>query len=245
MGQTIKKGDFVKISYTAKLEDKTVIDSTDAEVAKQYGIYNENARYGDIMVVVGERHVIRGLDEALGNKETGYKGEVTVPPEKAFGEYNRENKEVINIARLKERPSVGQRIRVDNRVGVVERIIGRRAIVDFNHPLAGKNIIFEFEIKKKIVDDAEKAKALFLIYTGREVDIKVNGRKIIVELPRELSIDQYFAIGKFSAINGIFKHLDVDEVEIIERFRKEEEKPEVEKQPEQEVEEKSEEKSEP
>jgi FKBP-type peptidyl-prolyl cis-trans isomerase SlyD len=134
---------------------------------------------------------------------------------------------------------------VDNRVGVVERIIGRRAIVDFNHPLAGKNIIFEFEIKKKIVDDAEKAKALFLIYTGREVDIKVNGRKIIVELPRELSIDQYFAIGKFSAINGIFKHLDVDEVEIIERFRKEEEKPEVEKQPEQEVEEKSEEKSEP
>lgn len=221
----IKKGDFVKISYTAKLEDGTVIDTTDADVAKEYGIFNENARYGDIVVVVGERHVIQGLDEALEGKEVGYKGEVTVPPEKAFGEYDPENKEVISITRFKEKPRVGERIRVGERTGIVERVVGRRAIVDFNHPLAGKTIIFELEIKEKIEDDVEKVKALFFINTGKEVDVKIDGKKVIVEVPRGASIDQYFLIGKFAAVSSIFKHLDVEEVELVERFTKKEEKP--------------------
>ncbi len=221
----IKKGDFVKISYTAKLEDGTVIDTTDADVAKEHGIFNENAKYGDIVVVVGERHVIQGLDEALEGKEVGFKGEVTVPPEKAFGEYDPENKEVVSIARFKEKPRVGERIRVGERTGVVERVVGRRAIVDFNHPLAGKTIIFELEIKEKIEDDVEKVKALFFINTGKEVDVKIDGKKVIVEIPKGASIDQYFIIGKFAAVSSIFKHLDVEEVEIVERFTKKEEKP--------------------
>ena len=50
----ISKGDFIRISYIAKLEDGTIIDTTDEEIAKQNDIYNENARYGDIYVVVGE-----------------------------------------------------------------------------------------------------------------------------------------------------------------------------------------------
>jgi FKBP-type peptidyl-prolyl cis-trans isomerase SlyD len=227
MEQAIKKGDFIKIGYTAKLEDGNVIDSTNAEVAKQYGIYNENARYGDITIIVGEGHVVRGFDEALENKEVGYKGEVIVPPEKGFGKYNPENKEVISIARIKEKPSVGQRIRVGDKVGTVERVIGRRAVVDFNHPLAGKNLIFEFEVKDKIEDTIGKIKALFLIHAGRDVSADIDGRKVVIELPKDASLDQYFMIGKFTAVNGIFKHLDVDEVEIVERFKKEEEKVEV------------------
>ena len=221
----IKKGDFVKISYTAKLEDGTIIDTTDANIAKEHGIFNESARYGDIVVVVGERHVIRGLDEALEGKEVGFKGEITVPPEKAFGEYDPENKEVISITRFKEKPRVGERIRVGDRMGIVERIVGRRAIVDFNHPLAGKTIIFELEIKEKIENDVEKVKALFLINTAKEVDVKIDGNKVIVEIPGGVSIDQYFAIGKFAAVNGIFKHLGVEEVNIVEKFMRKEEKP--------------------
>lgn len=221
----IQKGDFVRISYTAKLEDGTVIDSTDEEVAKEHGVYEENARYGDIVVVVGEGHVIKGLDEALEGKEVGFKGSVEVPPEKAFGEYDPENKEVISISRFKERPEPGTRVRVGERVGIIERVIGRRAVVDFNHPLAGKTITFDFEIKEKIESPEEKIRSIFMIHTGREVSVELDGRKAVIEIPRGLSLDQAFMLRKYAAVNDIFRLTDVEEIELVERFEKKTEEP--------------------
>ncbi|AEA46112.1 peptidylprolyl isomerase FKBP-type [Archaeoglobus veneficus SNP6] len=220
----IKAGDFIKVSYTAKLEDGTVIDTTDEEVAKEYGIYNENAKYGDITIVVGEGHVVKGLDEELVGKDVGFKGEIVVPPEKAFGEYDPENKEVVSVKRFKERPQPGQRVRIGDKVGTVERVIGRRAIIDYNHPLAGKTLIFDVEVKELIEDDAEKIKALFFINTGVDVEVELDGKKAVVEVPKGVAFSQYFAIGKFAAINAIFKLLDIEEIDIVERFKKEEEK---------------------
>ncbi len=220
----IKPGDFIKVSYTAKLEDGTVIDTTIEEVAREHGIYNENARYGDIALVVGEGHVVKGLDEALVGKEIEFRGEVVVPPEKAFGEYDPEKKEVVSITKFKEKPQPGQRVRVGEKVGTVERIIGRRVIVDLNHPLAGKTLTFDVEVKERIEDLAEKVKALFLIATGIDVDVVVDGKKAVVNLPKGAYFNQYFTIGKFSAVNAVFKHLDIEEIDLVEKFTKEEEK---------------------
>jgi len=218
----IAKGDIIRISYTAKLEDGTVIDTTDEKIAKEFGIYSEDYRYGDVYVIVGEGNVVKGFDEDLEGKEVGYKGEVVVPPEKAFGEYDPDKVDTISIARLKEKPRVGDRVRVGDKIGVVKRIIGRRAIVDFNHPLAGKTLKFEYEIKEKIEDTAGKIKAIFMIYTGREVNVKVEGKKAVVEVPRDFHFMPYAPLGKVSALNRIFKYLDIDEVEIVERHKKEE-----------------------
>ena len=220
----IKAGDFIRISYTAKLEDGTVIDATDEEVAKEHGIYNENARYGDIAIVVGEGQVVKGLDEALIGKEVGFKGEVVVPPEKAFGEYDPENKEVVSVTRFKEKPKPGQKVRIGNKIGTVERVIGRRAIIDYNHPLAGKTLIFDVEVKELVEDVAEKVKALFFINTGIDVNVEVKDKKAIVEVPKGAYFVQNFIIGKFTAIHTIFKYLDIDEVDLVEKFTKEEQK---------------------
>jgi FKBP-type peptidyl-prolyl cis-trans isomerase SlyD len=218
----IEKGDIIKIAYTAKLEDGTVIDTTDEKVAKEFGIYSEDYRYGDVYVIVGERNVVEGFEEDLIGKDVGYKGTVKVPPEKAFGNYDPEKKEVISIARLKEKPKPGDRVRVGDRVGVVERVIGRRAIVDFNHPLAGKPIIFEYEIKEKVEDVAKKIEAIFMIYTGMEVKAKVDGKKAVVEVPRTFHFVPYAPLNKVSALARIFKYLDIEEVEIVEKHRKSE-----------------------
>ncbi len=220
----ITKGDFVRISYTAKLEDGTVIDTTSEEVAKEYGIYSENARYGDIYLIVGEGHVVKGLEEDIEGKEVGYKGVVTVPPEKAFGEYDPENKDTFSITRFAEKPEVGQRVRIGNRVGTVERIVGRRVIVDFNHPLAGKSITFEYEIKEKLEKPEDKLKALFVIHTGVDVkDAKVDGKKAVVEVPTDAYLNQIFLIGRYRVAKDAFKYLDIDELEIVERFMREQE----------------------
>jgi len=219
---SIKKDDFVKIGYTARLDDGTVIDTTDAEVAKENDIFNERTDYEDITVIVGERQVLEGLDDALEGKEVGFKGEIEVPPEKAFGIYNPDDKQYISVKKLGEKPQIGQRVELDNRYGIVERIIGRRAIIDFNHPFAGKTITFDVEIKDKIEKLEDKIDALFHIYTAKHVDVTVNDKKIRVEIPRGASIDQYFMLGKYSAINAIYKHLDIEEIEIVEIFKKDE-----------------------
>ncbi len=217
----IKKGDFVRISYTAKLEDETVIDSTDESIAKEHGVYEEGARYGDIVVVVGEGHVLKGLDEDLEGKEVGYRGSVEVPPEKAFGEYDEDNKEVISIAKFNEKPMPGQRVKVGEKTGIVEKVIGRRAVVDFNHPLAGKKIIFDYEIKELIENPKEKIKYLFLIYTGRELTPKIRAGKVTVEVPKDASINQFFLLGKYTVVDQIFRHMeDVKEVVFTEKFER-------------------------
>ncbi len=215
----IRKGDFVRISYTAKLEDGTVIDSTDESVAREHGVYEEGARYGDIVVVVGEGHVLKGLDEDLEGKEVGYRGSVEVPPEKAFGEYDEDNKEVISITKFSEKPMPGQRVKVGEKTGIVEKVIGRRAVVDFNHPLAGKKIIFDYEIKEMVEDPKEKIKYLFLIYTGRELVPKIRAGKVTVEVPKDASFNQFFLLGKYTVVDQIFKHMDdVKEVVFTEKF---------------------------
>ncbi|MEM4278961.1 MAG: FKBP-type peptidyl-prolyl cis-trans isomerase, partial [Archaeoglobaceae archaeon] len=114
-------GDFVRVSYTAKLEDGRVIDTTDAEVAKKEGIFNENARYGDIYIVLGEGHVLKGFEEDIVGKEVGYKGVVVVSPEKGFGEYDPNKKDTFSITRFKETPQIGQRVRIGDKIGTVER----------------------------------------------------------------------------------------------------------------------------
>ncbi len=221
----VKQGDFIKIAYTAKLEDGTVIDTTDEKVAKEYGLYDENARYGDIVIVVGEGNVVKGLDEQLVGKKVGFKGEIVVPPEKAFGKYDPKKREIISLRKLPEKPRPGQRVRIGNRIGTVERVIGRRAIVDFNHPLAGKTIIFEVEIKEKVEDLADKVKALFVMYTGLDVEVEIenDGKLVRVIPPKGASLNQVFILGKYDAIAKTFKLLDIDTIEIVERFVKKEE----------------------
>jgi FKBP-type peptidyl-prolyl cis-trans isomerase SlyD len=233
-GEIINKGDFVRISYTAKLEDGTIIDSTDQKIAMEAGL-SERVRYGDIVVVVGDRHVIEGLDDGLEGKEVGFKGTIEVEPEKAFGVYDPDKKDVITLTKLKEKPYPGQRIQVGERYGTVERIIGRRVVVDFNHPYAGKKIIFDVEIKEKVEDDIEKIKSLFVLHTAKDVEARVEDGKLIVEIPRGASFDQLFMIGKFRAIDDIFKHFEeIKEVEFVERYPRpeEKEKPEETEKPE-------------
>src|SRR3970040_238190 len=159
---SIQKGDFIKVSYTGKTaDDGRVFDTTDEEVAKANNVYNEKGKYGGDVVIVGARHTVTGLDEDFIGKDAGYKGSVSVPPEKAFGKRNPELIESIPITKFKERPQVETMVEVDGRPGMVIRVIGRMAQVDFNRFLAGQTVTYDYEIIEKIEDIEGKVKGLF------------------------------------------------------------------------------------
>jgi len=217
---SVGKGDFVKISYTGKLENGDVFDTTDIEVAKQYGIYAEGIDYNPIVIVVGENMVVRGLDEDLVDKEIGYEGTVVVTPEKAFGHRNPELTEVVPTRRFEKKPVPGMRVNVGNRTGIVESVVGGRVRVDFNLPYAGKTITYHYKIEKRIGTTIDKIKGLLEYYLHKDFIVSKKGKIVKIEIPNEFGFNQTVQYYKGVLAEKIMRLIDLEEVEYVEVYKK-------------------------
>ena len=216
---TIQKGDFIRVSYTGKNEDR-IYDTTNEEVARANDIYNEKGKYGGDVIIVGSGHTVAGLDEELVGKEVGYSGSVTIPPEKAFGLRNPELIETIPVTKFEQRPQVGMPVLVDGRQGVVIRAIGRMAQVDFNRFLAGQTVTYDYEIKEKIEDREGKVKGLLGLYIGKEFSVEINDVTATVEIPPEITFNQRWLMSKRQIANELIENTDIKEVIYLERYNK-------------------------
>ncbi|MDO8727802.1 MAG: FKBP-type peptidyl-prolyl cis-trans isomerase [Candidatus Methanoperedens sp.] len=216
---TIQKGDFIRVSYTGKNEDR-VFDTTNEEIAKANEIYNEKGKYGGDVIIVGAGHTVAGLDEDLVGKDVGYSGSVTMPPEKAFGERNPELIETVPITKFEQRPQVGMPVLVDGRQGIVIRAIGRMATVDFNRFLAGQTVTYDYEIKEKVEDNEGKVKGLLGLYIGKEFSVEIKDSTATVEIPSEITFNQRWLMSKRQIANELIENTDIIEVVYLERYKK-------------------------
>ncbi|HEY3272639.1 MAG TPA: FKBP-type peptidyl-prolyl cis-trans isomerase [Methanocella sp.] len=218
----VQKGDYIKLSYTGKLENGTVFDTTDANVAKEYGIYNEQASYGPETVVVGKGFVVPGLDEDLIGKDVGYKGTVTLPPEKGFGMRRIDQIETIPVKKFKEPIRPGVRVNVGGRTGTVENIAGGRARVNFNSPLAGETLNYEYTIDSQIENRDEKIAAILRMFTGKEIEYKIDDGKVIVEVPKDFAYNQRWLMTKGVIASQLMELEGISEIAFQETYKKEE-----------------------
>ncbi|MCX9011641.1 MAG: peptidylprolyl isomerase [Candidatus Methanoperedens sp.] len=216
---SIQKGDFIKVSYTGRNDDH-IFDTTDEEVAKANNIYNEKGKYGGDIIIVGAGHTVAGLDEDFAGKEVGYKGTVTLPPEKAFGVRNPELIESIPITKFKDRPQVGMPVQIDGRTGMVIRVIGRMAQVDFNRFLAGQTVTYDYEIKEKIEDTQGKVQGLLSLYIGKDFSIKIDDGTVTVEVEPDLTFNQRWLISKRQIASEIINNTDIKDVIYQEKYNK-------------------------
>ncbi|KUK04444.1 peptidylprolyl isomerase [Methermicoccus shengliensis] len=211
MDLAIEEGDFVRITYTGKLEDGSVFDTTDEELAKSEGIYSENARYGGDVVVVGAGHVIKGLEEDMVGKEVGYEGSIVVPPEKGFGERSPELVKVYSITKF-ENPREGMRVNIDGNIGTITRIVGRRVRVDFNHPLAGKTLHYSYRIEEKVEDDVEKVKGLIALHIPEDLDVRIEDGTVRITVPEKLTFDLRWLRSKAWIARQILEKVGMEKV---------------------------------
>ncbi len=216
---SIQKGNFIKVSYSGKNDD-CIFDTTDEEIAKANGIYNEKGKYGGDIIIVGAGHTVAGLDEDFEGKDAGYKGSVIIPPEKAFGHRNPELIESILITRFKDRPNVGMPVQVDGRAGIVIRVMGRTAQVDFNRFLAGQTVTYDYEIKEIVEDTESKIKGLLGLYIGKEFSIRINDETVTVDIEPELTFNQRWLMSKRQIANEIINNTEIKEVVYVERYNK-------------------------
>jgi FKBP-type peptidyl-prolyl cis-trans isomerase SlyD len=217
----VTEGSFVRLSYTGKNEDGRVFDTTDESVAKAEGIHNPQAVYGPVLVRVGNRHVVMGLDDALVGKEAGDEGTVEVPPEKAFGPHDETRVESVSLAQFKEKPQVGQTVQVDDREGVVVNIIGRRVVVDFNHPFAGKTVTYSFKIEEVVESVPDQVSGLIQLYTQRSMEVSVEDGVVTIRLPPAVIYDRRWLLWRSRVIQEIFEfYPEVGEILLLESFKR-------------------------
>ncbi|MFW5934722.1 MAG: FKBP-type peptidyl-prolyl cis-trans isomerase, partial [Halolamina sp.] len=183
----IQDGDFVRIDYDVRtVSDDRVVDTTSKEVAEEAGIDDDEYDFSPRIIVVGEGHVFPGVDDALLGGEVGDEGTVEIDAEDGFGEYDQEQVRTVSANKLDEedrRP--GAQVQIDGEQGYVETVIGGRARVDFNHPLAGEDLEYEYEIVDVVDDDEEKAAGLLGMYLQMEPELRIETETVEEEVTVE------------------------------------------------------------
>jgi peptidylprolyl isomerase len=133
-----KQGDTVKVNYTGKLEDGTVFDTSLTEGR------------APIEAKLGEGQLIKGFENALYDMSEGEKKVVEISPEEAYGDVKDFMVSEVPLTQLPEQVKVGEMLQGQGPQGPVNvKIIEIKeevAVVDANHPLAGKKLIFDLEL---------------------------------------------------------------------------------------------------
>jgi FKBP-type peptidyl-prolyl cis-trans isomerase SlyD len=213
---SVTRGDFIRLSYTGRLDNGDIFDTTNADVAKENDLFAEGVSYAPIVVIAGENMVVTGLDEDLMGKASGYEGQVKIQPKDAFGERKPELVEVVPTRRFEKRPTPGTRVSLDNRTGTVESVVGGRVRVDFNSPYAGKTISYQYTIEKIVDKTVEKVKGLLKYYLNKDFNASIAKKRVKVNMPYEMGFNPQVQYYKKLLAEKIMLFADVEEVDYIE-----------------------------
>ena len=189
----LQKGDFILIDYVAKVkETNQVFDTTSEETAKKEHLYKEGEIYEPKLVVIGEGWVLKALDESLTTMEVGKPASVEISPEKAFGNRDPEKVKRVSLKQLIAKgitPNLGMRVEYSGKMAVVRTMGAGRVLLDFNPPLAGKTLVYEVTIQKKLETKTEKIAGLIhrRIPVVEEAKFKfaLRAKTVNVEMPEE------------------------------------------------------------
>ena len=131
----VRKGDTVKIECEGKLEDGKIFFTIEKEKP--------------LTLTIGQGSIFPFLEQNLIDMEVGQTKEITLEPDQAYGQYN---EQLVLSAPYDKfgpdfKPEIGKKVSVelqDNKriVGVIIELVENIVTIDFNHPLAGKKLIF-------------------------------------------------------------------------------------------------------
>ena len=134
-----KNGDTVRIHYTGKLTDGTRFDSSREREPLEF--------------TIGAGQIIPGLDREVQGMQVGAKATVTIPAKDAYGDHNPDQVQAIPRAKIPDGMDIktGERLQARTTDGrelslTVVEVGDQKVTVDGNHPLAGKDLVFDVEL---------------------------------------------------------------------------------------------------
>ena len=188
----IKEGDWVELDFVGRIErTNQIFDLTIEDIAKKEGIYQNNQEYKPLKVRIGSNYLLKGLDKFLVGKETNNEYSVNIKPEEAFGKRNPKLIQLTSLAKLKRKgvnPVPGMPLNIDGMIANVRSTSGGRVILDFNHPLSGKELNYKLWVRRKIEKIEEKVKALcsFLNLEENDYKIKLENKELQIRIKKEI-----------------------------------------------------------
>jgi peptidylprolyl isomerase len=226
-----EKSDFILIDYVAKVKETgEVFDTTIEDVAKKEKLYKEGETYEPKLVTVGEGWVLKALDESLANLELNKATTIEILPEKAFGNRDPEKVRLMPLRRLTAKditPQLGMRVEIDGKLAVIRTIGAGRVQLDFNPPLAGKTIIYEVTVQKKIEANEEKINALIHrripVVDIAKFTSKIGKTSIEINVPEEAFYVEGLQLAKRGITTDIQKFFpELATIKFVETFKKKE-----------------------
>jgi FKBP-type peptidyl-prolyl cis-trans isomerase 2 len=197
----LQKKDFIEIEFTGKVKDNGVFDSN---IKEDLAKLNPEAEAKPMIFCLGAGMFLKGIDDFLIGKEIG-KYEIELSPENAFGLRVPSLVQMIPIKLFHSQnlnPVPGAVFNFDNRIAKVISVSGGRVMVDFNNPLAGKNVIYEVNVLRKIEDLNEKIKSYMNFVFRREFSFSVDekNKKLVIEAEKGVSKFVEMLKGKFKEV---------------------------------------------
>lgn len=202
---TIKKNDFIEISFTGKITDTNEVFDTNIESdAKAAGFNTEGIK--PLILSVGHKMLPSGFDNDLIGKEEGKDYEVILKPEQAFGARNSQLVRMIPTKHFHEQkinPVRGMQLNLDGQIVKVLSSDKGRTLVDFNNPLAGKQVTYSYKINSVITEQKEKINALQEYLFRQVFEYEITGKTIIFAVPKEAEQFIKMLSPKFEEILGL------------------------------------------
>lgn len=201
MTEKIQTHDFVEVEYTGQLTDGTIFDTTSEKVAKEQQL-GEKRTFGPIVICIGEHQILPGLDAQLVGKEISKEYTITLSPEQAFGKRDIKKMRIVPASTFREHkmdPHPGLQIDMDGELGTVTQISGGRVIVNFNHPLSGKEVTYKVTVRRRVTDKKEQITAYLHTAFGlpaEQIKTELQEDKAVIELPLALPKEITELIGK-------------------------------------------------
>jgi len=233
---SLQKGNFILVDYVAKVKETgEVFDTTLEETAKKEHLYKEGDIYEPKLVVIGEGWVIKALDENLTTMEVDKAAVVEIPPDKAFGPRDPEKVKRVPLRQLLAKditPTLGKRVEYGGKTATVRALGAGRVLLDFNPPLAGKTLIYDTTVKKKLETKNEKIAALIhrrIPAVGQDkFQFTVKLKTVNVEMPEEAFYLEGIQIAKKGIATDIHRFLEATTtVKFSETFKAEPKKTEA------------------
>jgi FKBP-type peptidyl-prolyl cis-trans isomerase 2 len=212
----IKKGDFIEIEFTGKIADTGEVFDTNIKAdAEKANLEIKNIK--PFILSVGNLMLPKGFDEDLIGKETEKPYSIEVNPEKAFGKRDSGLVRMIPTKLFHEQkinPEKGMQLALDGQLVRILSNSGGRTLVDFNNPLAGKKVVYDYKINRIVTEEKEKVDSLQEFLFRKKFEFEKKDNKIVFKLEKQFDPFVKLFAPKFKEILG----LEV-ESEIIEKAK--------------------------
>ncbi|MBI2575600.1 peptidylprolyl isomerase [Candidatus Woesearchaeota archaeon] len=189
--ETVKKNDFIECSFSAWTKDThELVDTTEEKLAKENSMMGEKDKMGPVIVCLGQGQLLKGIEAALPGKEVGKELSLDISAGDAYGMKDPKLIQLIATSKFVAQgiqPQPGLAVNIDGILGRIRSVSGGRTLVDFNHPLAGKDLTYQFTVKRILNDTKEKIEAQArLLFAHEQHSVECDGASAIIKLKKEL-----------------------------------------------------------